>query len=102
MALSKDKTLPSGITASYWRICQYHVYRKTKTVEYYVSLFLNQSQIVPLIPYKKITFKLTDEEMQGDITAIGYVKIKEFADLEELSFNPLLSQFSDLRGSADV
>lgn len=102
MALSKEKTLPSGITASYWRICQYHVYRKTKTVEYCISLFLNQSQTVSLTAPKKVTFQLTTEEMEGDIVAIGYQKIKEFANTETLSFNPLLSQFSDLRGSTDV
>lgn len=102
MALLKEKILQNGVTASYWRIKKYVVDRKIKQVSYYLDLFYTSSSIISLGCEKLIIVNLTAEEMAGDLVALGYNKIKEVANSNELEFNPMKINIRELKNCVDT
>lgn len=81
MALKKLKTLDSGVTGDYFKITLAQLDKIGRKVMYHMDLFLNEANknSKPLDYRKYFTFDLTTEEMNGNIVAIGYIKIKSIA-----------------------
>lgn len=79
MALKKSKTLANGISGDYWRITLVSVNRVNKVVTYELSLYISKAARLAgahALEMRKIfKFTLTNEELAGDLCAIGYSKI---------------------------
>lgn len=83
MAIQKDKLLPSGVTGNYWKITKESYNKTNNECTYEISLFLNKevsdANGASLGIRKIYNYIATDQELAGDRTALGYVKIKEAA-----------------------
>lgn len=111
MALKKSKSLPSGVSGEYWRINKITADRVNSKVTYelslYVSKALRQSGAKPL-DYKKVfSFDVTMQEINGDLNALGYEKIKEKANslipdpFSRLVLRPSIPGDADLHDAED-
>ena len=112
MALKKSKTLRNGTTGEYWKITQISLDRTSRNVTYQVSLYLNKaardSGCSPLDFKKTFSFTLTSEQANGDLSEIGYTKIKERASsmipdpFSRVRPQPQIKCDLDLDGCEDV
>lgn len=80
MAIQKTKNLPNGSTGNYWKITAEVCDRLKLTCSYTITLFADKAHADNRSPdlglSKKYTFTCTKGELGGDITALGYDKIK--------------------------
>lgn len=84
MALKKSKQLPNGVTGEYWKIVKIEADKIKLTLTVALDLFLNESKkdSASLNHLKVRSFKCLKEELQGDLAAIGYAKLKAHANLD--------------------
>lgn len=83
MSLQKTITLPNGISGNYLKIDAYAVDRNNLQLNVRLSLFVSeQYKDTAPIRNKEYTFTVTKEELQGDVVALGYAKIKAKNDPE--------------------
>ena len=82
MALQKSKTLPNGATGNYWKIIYIGVDKRSLRVNYQIDLYMDiaHSGIASLNYTKNYSFMMTNQQMAGDLTSLGYTKIKDFAN----------------------
>lgn len=82
MALLKTKVLASGVSGEYWRIVNDSFDKKTMTVRYQLALYLNSTfKNAQSLGYQKsFNFPITENELNQHRFAIGYSKIKEYAN----------------------
>lgn len=83
MAIQKQKDLPSGISGNYWKISKVNLDTVNSRCGYSISLFKDKATsdagASSLGFSKSFQFPLSDEELVGDLRAVGYAKIKEKA-----------------------
>lgn len=111
MALLKSKTLKDGTTGEYWKIIGILVDRFAKAAKFEIALFQSQAAAqagaTPMQMRKTKAFMMTSEELAGDITAVGYEKIKSQAavmldkDLAGKPCEPYPAD-ADLVGATDI
>lgn len=108
MAIQKTKVLSNGISGNYWKITELHIFRLVNTIHYSITLFHNSLATLPLPLSKQYKFLLTDEELDGDLIEIGYLKIKEKAqtlvdtDIYGQPIDPPIPFDPDIAGGDDV
>lgn len=108
MALHKSKTLRWGVTGDYWKINGINVDRATHKVTAMIALHVSSStKDDPYIPGtgKTYIFSATKEEMQGNLVALCYSKIKQKANtiIKPATLStPAVYFDEDLKGATDV
>lgn len=90
MALKKAKVLPTGVSGEYWKITSATINSDLNRVTYKISLFLDKAHAdggaKSLGIKKSFSFDLDPEELDENLVASGYAKIKN-KSMEE---NPFL------------
>ena len=89
MALKKQKQLPNGVSGEYWKIIKIEVNKQTLMLSVILDLFLNESQKdkASLNCPKVRSFKCLKEDLQGDLVALSYVKLKAHANSDLPNLN---------------
>jgi len=84
MGLEKTKTLPNGTSGKYWKITALNCDKVNLKVTFHISLFINKAHSdakgSSLDITKVFHFTCTSLELSGDLTALGYAKIKAKAN----------------------
>lgn len=106
MALKKQKQLPNGVSGEYWKITRVIADKQALTLNVVLDLFLSADykDAASLNIPKSRSFKCSKEELQGDLVALGYVKLKAHAnsDLPNLNGRGTHKGDLDLIGALDV
>lgn len=112
MALEKSKLLTSGISGNYWKITKESYDRLTGFYTWTIELFKDKAASdagkAPLNCSKEFKFSVDESDLDGDNTALGYVKIKERVallvdrDIAGRPIDPPTALDPDLAGSSDV
>jgi len=104
-AFQKEKTLSSGVTGNYWAVSELHFNRKTMMVDLMVNLYKdNTPGLAPLGYGHKFSFKITQQEITGNVIQWAHSKILAYAnsDLPNLDGNGTHKGFPDLIGATVV
>lgn len=113
MAIEKSKTLPNGASGNYWRITQLDIDKVTLSMNCTISLFFDHAHSTSKAPNlglnKQFKFSVLREDLNGDVTALAYTKIKDAAAAmytplpSSIDTDPQPRQFDpDLVGGVDV
>ena len=109
MALQKEKVLASGESGDYWRVSNLMFKRSDMSVYIILSLYksaaLAASGAEALPVSHSFTFKVTQQELAGNIVGLAYTKMK--ALIAEVhppisGSGPSASRYPDLVGAVDV
>lgn len=84
MALQKEITLSNGAVGNYLKIDAYAVNRRELNLTVRLALFKDAAYKdgLAISPGKEYSFTCTKEELNGDVVALGYAKIKAKNDPE--------------------
>lgn len=83
MAIQKDKLVNSILVGNYWKVTQTIVDKINMKANYSMALYPNKDVAVAGAPIgcgKSFSFDITDQDLAGDIVALGYDKIKNLKD----------------------
>lgn len=105
MALNKEISLPNGVISDFWRISHILIDRQSELVSltFRIGLFMSReiakSGVTPFVD-ENFTFQVAEEDLAGDIRALGYSKIKNSISAVDEDGNPISS--SMLVGASDA
>ncbi len=87
-ALQKEKALASGVSGNYWAVSDMRFNRASMTADLVWSLYKdNTPGLAPLGKHHQMKFKITPQEMTGNVIAWAHTKTLAYADSDLPNLN---------------